>query len=54
MAKDSQIDNKKTRMEKCNHQTPLTEEGNNHNPNAKHKSVKKEGFSSQHINKVGN
>ena len=26
MAKDSQIDNKKARMEKCNHQTPLTEE----------------------------
>ena len=30
MAKDSQVDNKKARMEKCNYQTPLTEEGHNH------------------------
>lgn len=48
MAKDSQIDNKKSRMEKCNYQTPLTEEGLNHNPNSKHKSIKTEGFSSKH------
>ena len=33
MPKDSQPDNKTSRMEKCNYQTPLTEEGHNHNPN---------------------
>jgi hypothetical protein len=27
MPKDSQPDNKKARMEKCNYQTPITEEG---------------------------
>ena len=27
MTKDSQPDNKKARMEKCNGQTPITEEG---------------------------
>jgi hypothetical protein len=52
MTKDSQPDNKETRMEKCNHQTPITEEG--HNPNAKHKSIKQEGFKSQHFTKFGN
>ena len=26
MTKDSQPDNKKARMEKCNHQTPITSE----------------------------
>ncbi|EQB89038.1 hypothetical protein M918_22150 [Clostridium sp. BL8] len=26
MTKDSQPDNKKVRMEKCNYQTPITEE----------------------------
>lgn len=40
MAKDSQIDNKKARMEKCNNQTPLTREAQNHNKNAKKHSVK--------------
>ncbi|MHC1722186.1 MAG: hypothetical protein AB9836_03150 [Aminipila sp.] len=54
MAKDSQPDNKEARMEKCNYQTPITEEGHNHNPNAKHKSVKNEGFRSQHRNRFGN
>ena len=39
MAKDSQPDNKQARMEKCNYQTPITEEGHNHNPNAKHNSI---------------
>ena len=38
MPKDSQPDNKQARMEKCNYQTPITEEGHNHNPNRKHKS----------------
>lgn len=50
MAKDSQIDNKEARMRKCNYQTPLTEENQNHNKNAKKHSVKREGFHSQHIN----
>ncbi|MDF2594454.1 MAG: hypothetical protein K0R69_795 [Clostridia bacterium] len=51
MAKDSQIDNKEARMEKCNGQTPLTsEEGKNHNRTTKKHSVKREGFQSQHIN----
>ena len=54
MPKDSQPDNKTSRMEKCNYQTPLTEEGHNHNPNLKHKSVKREGVSSQHYNPSGN
>ena len=27
MTKDSQPDNKQARMEKCNYQTPITEEG---------------------------
>lgn len=51
MPKDSQPDNKKSRMEKCNYQTPITdEEGKNHNRTAKRHSVKREGFQSQHIN----
>lgn len=51
MAKDSQVDNKQARMEKCNCQTPLTsEEGKNHNRTQKKHSVKREGFQSQHIN----
>jgi len=54
MGKDSQPDNKSARMEKCNYQTPITEEGHNHNPNAKHKSIKNEGFKSQHFNRFGN
>lgn len=40
MAKDSQIDNKKARMEKCNYQTPLTRENQNKNKNAKKQSTK--------------
>ncbi len=40
MPKDSQPDNKKARMEKCNHQTPITRENMNHNPNAKKQSIK--------------
>ncbi|KAJ52619.1 hypothetical protein BD780_001545 [Clostridium tetanomorphum] len=51
MAKDSQPDNKKARMEKCNYQTPITsEEAKNHNRTLKRHSVKREGFQSQHIN----
>lgn len=50
MPKDSQIDNKQKRMEKCNYQTPLTAENQNHNRNAKKHSVPREGFSSPHIN----
>lgn len=50
MAKDSQIDNKEARMRKCNYQTPLTAENQNHNPNAKKHSVKREGYQSPHIN----
>ena len=50
MAKDSQPDNKVSRMEKCNYQTPLTEENHNHNSNRKRHSVKREGFKSDHIN----
>ena len=54
MTKDSQPDNKKARMEKCNYQTPITEEGLNHNPNRKHKSVKRQGVSSDNFNPAGN
>ena len=54
MAKDSQHYNKQARMDKCNYKTPITEEGHNHNPNAKHKSIKREGFSSQNFNPAGN
>lgn len=39
MAKDSQPDNKKARMEKCNYQTPITEENRNNNKNAKKQSI---------------
>lgn len=39
MPKDSQPDNKKARMEKCNGQTPLTRENQNQNRNAKKQSV---------------
>lgn len=41
MTKDSQPDNKKARMEKCNGQTPITKENQNHNPNNKKHSVKR-------------
>lgn len=50
MPKDSQIDSKEVRMAKCNHQTPLTAENQNHNRNNKKHSVPREGFQSQHIN----
>lgn len=51
MPKDSQIDSKEVRMEKCNYQTPLSsEEGKNHNRTAKKHSIKREGFQSDHIN----
>jgi len=39
MSKDSQPDNKKARMEKCNGQTPITRENQNKNKNAKRKSI---------------
>lgn len=39
MPKDSQPDNKKARMEKCSGQTPLTQEKQSQNQNAKKKSV---------------
>lgn len=39
MPKDSQPDNKKARMEKCNGQTPITRENQNKNKNAKRKSI---------------
>jgi hypothetical protein len=51
MAKDSQPDNKEARMEKCNHQTPITdEEVKNKNRTKKKQSIKREGFQSDHIN----
>lgn len=51
MGKDSQIDPKEIRAEKANHQTTLAnEEGKNNNRTAKKHSIKKEGFSSPHIN----
>lgn len=40
MPKDSQIDSKQKRMEKCNNQTPITRENQNKNKNAKKKSIK--------------
>lgn len=40
MSKDSQPDNKKARMEKCNYQTPITKENMSHNANSKKHSVK--------------
>ncbi len=40
MAKDSQVDKKKDRMEKANWQTPITKENQNQNRNAKKQSVK--------------
>ena len=51
MPKVSQPDNKEARMEKCNHQTPITdEEGKNHNRTKKKQSIKTERFKSDHIN----
>jgi hypothetical protein len=40
MPKDSQPDNKEARMEKCNNQTPITQENLNKNKNAKRQSIK--------------
>jgi hypothetical protein len=40
MPKDSQPDNKEARMEKCNYQTPITQENQNKNKNAKRQSNK--------------
>lgn len=39
MPKDSQIDNKKARKQKCNGQTPLTRENQNQNRNSKKQSI---------------
>lgn len=39
MPKDSQPDNKHTRMKKCGGQTPITRENQNQNRNAKKKSI---------------
>lgn len=39
MPKDSQPDNKIVRMIKCNGQTPITRENQNHNRNAKKHSI---------------
>lgn len=40
MAKDGQPDNKKARKMKSNGQTPITKEAQNHNRNAKKRSIK--------------
>jgi len=40
MPKDSQPDNKKARMEKADNQTPITQENQNQNRNAKKQSIK--------------
>lgn len=39
LTKDSQPDNKKARVEKSKGQTPITKEGQNHNPNSKKRSI---------------
>jgi len=41
MPKDSQPDNKKARMKKCNGQTPITKENQNQNRNAKKQSIER-------------
>lgn len=38
MPKDSQLDNKKARIKKCNGQTPITRENQNQNRTAKKQS----------------
>ena len=40
MPKDSQLDNKKKSMEKCNGQTPIDRENQNQDRNAKKHSIK--------------
>lgn len=42
MTKDSQPDNKYARLRKANYQTPITEEGHNHNRNTKKQSGNRE------------
>lgn len=42
MTKDSQPDNKYARLKKANFQTPITEEGHNHNRNNKKQSGNRE------------
>lgn len=42
MPKDSQPDNKRSRMKKANGQTPITEENQNHNRNTKKQSAKRD------------
>lgn len=42
MPKDSQPDNKRSRMKKANGQTPITEENHNHNRNTKKQSAKRD------------
>jgi len=42
MPKDSQPDNKRARKEKSKAQTPITAEAQNHNPNTKKQSVKRD------------
>jgi hypothetical protein len=41
MPKDSQPDNKKARMEKCNNQTPITRENMNDSRNTKKQSARR-------------
>lgn len=41
MPKDSQPDNKESREKKCNGQTPITKENQNHNDNTKKQSARK-------------
>jgi hypothetical protein len=54
MPKDSQIDKKEVRAEKCNYQTSLaSEEGKNNNRTMKKHSVEREGTQSPHINNQG-
>ncbi|MFU0831745.1 MAG: Glycogen biosynthesis protein GlgD [Oscillospiraceae bacterium] len=40
MSKDSQPDNKRSRLQKANGQTPITKENQNQNRNSKKQSVK--------------
>lgn len=41
MPKDSQPDNKRARVEKCNGQTPITRENQNQNKNSKKQSIRR-------------
>ena len=42
MSKDSQVDKKQVRKEKCDGQIPLTRENQNDNPNTKKQSAPRE------------